>query len=126
VLYALADVAFVGGSLVPHGGHNIIEPAQFGVAIVVGNHTENFRDMVGLFQSRGALRAVGPAELPLVLMELLSDDAERAMMGHRAAETLRSQMGATQKTVEALHKLLAKTPSASMPRVENQLSAPRE
>ncbi len=125
-LYALADVAFVGGSLVPHGGHNIIEPAKYGVAIVVGNHTENFRDMVGLFQSRGALRVVGPAELPLVLMELLSDDTERAAMGHRAAETLRSQMGATQKTVEALHKLLAKTPSVSMHSGENQSSAPRE
>ena len=49
-LYALADVAFVGGSLVPRGGHNIIEPAQHGVPILVGNHTENFRDIVGLFQ----------------------------------------------------------------------------
>ena len=59
-LYALADVAFVGGSLVPRGGHNIIEPAQHGVAIVVGNHTENFRDIVSLFQSRDAVRIVGP------------------------------------------------------------------
>ena len=59
-LYALADVAFVGGSLVPHGGHNIIEPAQHGVATVVGNHTENFRDIVSLFQSRDAVRIVGP------------------------------------------------------------------
>ena len=55
-LYGLADIAFVGGSLVPRGGHNIIEPAQHGVAIVVGNHTENFRDIVGLFQSRDAVR----------------------------------------------------------------------
>ena len=47
----LADVAFVGGSLVPRGGHNIIEPAQHGVAIVVGNHTENFRDIVHCFRA---------------------------------------------------------------------------
>jgi len=47
-LYALADVAFVGGSLVPRGGHNIIEPALHGVAIVTGNHTENFRGIVGV------------------------------------------------------------------------------
>ena len=69
-LYALADVAFVGGSLVPRGGHNIIEPAQHGVAIVTGNHTENFRDIVALFQSRDAVRIVGLAELPLTLMQL--------------------------------------------------------
>jgi 3-deoxy-D-manno-octulosonic-acid transferase len=106
-LYALADAAFVGGSLVPHGGHNIIEPAQHGVAILVGNHTENFRDMVGLFQSRNALRVVGPAELPLVLLELLANDVERIALGKRAAETMRSQVGATARTAGALEELLA-------------------
>jgi 3-deoxy-D-manno-octulosonic-acid transferase len=108
-LYALADVAFVGGSLVPRGGHNIIEPALHGVPIVVGNHTENFRDMVNLFQSRDAIRVVGPAEFPLVLMELLSNPAERMELGRRASETLRAQMGATDRTVEALEKLIAPT-----------------
>jgi len=106
-LYSLADVAFVGGSLVPRGGHNIIEPAMHGVPIVVGNHTENFRDIVGLFQSRDAVRVVGPAELPLVMMELIANPAERAELGRRAAETLRGQMGATQRTVQALERLLA-------------------
>ncbi len=105
-LYGLADVAFVGGSLVPRGGHNIIEPAQHGVPIMVGNHTENFRDIVGLFQSRDAVRIVGPAEFPLVLMHLLSHDAERAELGRRGAETLRAQMGATNRTMHALEKLL--------------------
>jgi 3-deoxy-D-manno-octulosonic-acid transferase len=113
-LYALADVAFVGGSLVPHGGHNIIEPAQHGVAIVVGNHTENFRDIVSLFQSRDAVRIVGMAELPLALMELLANPSERAALGQRAAETLRSQSagttgttsGATQRSAQALENLL--------------------
>jgi 3-deoxy-D-manno-octulosonic-acid transferase len=106
-LYRLADVAFVGGSLVPRGGHNIIEPAQHGVPIIVGNHTENFRDIVTLFHSRDAVRVVGPAEFPLVLMELISNPAERTELGRRAAETLRAQMGATQRTVQALEKLLA-------------------
>lgn len=105
-LYSLADVAFVGGSLVPRGGHNIIEPAQHGVPTIVGNHTENFRDIVGLFQSRDAVRVVGPAEFPLVLMDLISNDAERAALGRRAAETLQSQTGATLRTVDALEKLL--------------------
>jgi 3-deoxy-D-manno-octulosonic-acid transferase len=105
-LYALADVAFVGGSLVARGGHNIIEPAQQGVAIIVGNHTENFRDIVRLFQANSAVRVAGPAEFPLVLMELLSNENERIALGRRGAETLRSQMGATERTVRALEQLL--------------------
>jgi 3-deoxy-D-manno-octulosonic-acid transferase len=106
-LYALADVAFVGGSLVPRGGHNIIEPAQHGVAIVTGNHTENFRDIVGLFQSHDAVRIVTLAELPLMLMHLLADEGERRALGRRAKETILSQMGATSRTVEALRELLS-------------------
>lgn len=106
-LYALADIAFVGGSLVPRGGHNIIEAAQHGVAIVVGNHTENFRDIVELFRSRDAVRVVSPEELPLVFTELISNPAERAALGLHAAETLRSQTGATQRTLEALEQLVA-------------------
>jgi len=105
-LYGLADVAFVGGSLVPRGGHNIIEPAQHGVAIVVGNHTENFRDIVSLFQSRDALRIVGLAELPLTLMHLLANESERRALGRRAEETIRSQTGATARTMAALKDLL--------------------
>jgi 3-deoxy-D-manno-octulosonic-acid transferase len=105
-LYALADVAFVGGSLVPRGGHNIIEPAQHGVAIMVGNHTENFRDIVGMFQRRNGVRVVGAAEFPLVLMDLLSNEGERIALGRRGSETLRSQMGATERTLRALEQLL--------------------
>ena len=105
-LYALADVAFVGGSLAPRGGHNIIEPAQHGVPIIVGNHTENFRDIISLFQNHDAVRVVGPAEFPLVLMDLLSNEAERIALGRRGADTLRSQMGATERTVKALEQLV--------------------
>jgi 3-deoxy-D-manno-octulosonic-acid transferase len=105
-LYALADIAFVGGSLVPRGGHNIIEPAQYGAPIIVGNHTENFRDIVGLLENRSAVRVVTPAELPLVFMELISNEAERKALGRRAAETLREQKGATGRTVDALEGLL--------------------
>lgn len=105
-LYALADVAFVGGSLVPRGGHNIIEPAQHGVAIVTGNHTENFRDIIWLFQTRDAVRIVGVSELPLTLMHLLDHDDERRALGQRAKETISSQMGATARTLSALEILL--------------------
>jgi 3-deoxy-D-manno-octulosonic-acid transferase len=105
--YALADVAFVGGSLVPRGGHNIIEPALHGVATIVGNHTENFRNIVNLFRSRDAVRVVGPAELSLVFLDLLANDAERVALGQRAAETMRSQIGATARTADELQRLMA-------------------
>jgi len=106
VLYSLGTLAFVGGSLVPRGGHNIIEPAQYGVPIIVGTHTDNFRDIVGLFQSRNAVKVVGPAELPLAFMELISDETERVALGRRAAETLHAQQGATQRTLAALEGIL--------------------
>lgn len=105
-IYALADVAFVGGSLVPRGGHNILEAAQFGVAIVTGNYTENFRDIVELFQRNEAVCIATAAELPRVLMQLLAHEAERKALGARAAETLRSQNGATARTVHELQRLL--------------------
>src|SRR5205807_4423765 len=89
-LYALADIAFVGGSLVPSGGHSIIEPAQHGVAILVGPHTENFRDVVATFESQKAVRVVHPEkedeadELAEANMEILGDEKERKAMGRRA------------------------------------------
>jgi 3-deoxy-D-manno-octulosonic-acid transferase len=114
-MYALADVAFVGGSLVPRGGHNIIEPAQHGLPIIVGTHTENFRDMIGLFASQDAVRVVGQAEFPLALMDLVANEPERKALGARALETLRGQMGATQRTLEALERLLDSAEGKSAP-----------
>jgi 3-deoxy-D-manno-octulosonic-acid transferase len=107
-IYSLADVAFVGGSLVARGGHNIIEPAQHGVAIVVGKHTENFRDIVSLFQKRDAVRIVTPKELSTVFLELLAKDEERKTLGRRAANTVQSQTGATARTADAIEELLAR------------------
>ena len=112
-LYGLADVAFVGGSLVPRGGHNILESAQHGVAIVTGNHTENFRDIIALFQSRDAVRIVGLSELPLMLMQLVDNGSERLALGRRAKETIESQTGATARTLRALQSLLGQKNSLS-------------
>jgi|SRR5450631_1330894 3-deoxy-D-manno-octulosonic-acid transferase len=106
-LYALADIAFVGGSLVPRGGHNIIEPAQHGVPILVGPHTENFRDIVDLCLSRDAVRVVSRSELNSVFLELLGSESQRRELGCRAADTLASQRGATQLTLQKLQELLA-------------------
>jgi 3-deoxy-D-manno-octulosonic-acid transferase len=105
-LYSLATIAFVGGSLVPRGGHNILEPAMYGVPLVTGNHYENFRDIVNYFISRQAVRVAGLAELPLVFMELIANDDERATLGRNALAALESQRGATEKTVRALAELM--------------------
>ena len=105
-LYALADVAFVGGSLVPRGGHSILEPAQHGVAILVGPYTENFRDIVELFRSRDAVGIVSPADLSRAITDLLANDNQRLALGRRALETLQSQRGATQFTMDQLRSLL--------------------
>jgi len=105
-LYSLATVAFVGGSLVPRGGHNILEPALYGVPIVTGNHYENFRDVVNFFASRNAVRIVGLAELPLVFMELIENGSERQTLGENALAALESQRGATARTVGALMRLM--------------------
>ncbi len=109
-LYSLATVAFVGGSLVPRGGHNILEPALYGVPIVTGNHYENFRDVVNFFASRNAVRIVGLAELPLVLIELIENEKERATLGRNALAALESQRGATDRTIAALVQLMGVSP----------------
>ena len=107
-LYSLATVAFVGGSLVPRGGHNILEPALYGVPVVTGNHYENFRDIVNYFRERNAVRIVGLAELPLVLMELVASPEARDTLGRNALAALASQRGATARTVDALVQLMEK------------------
>ncbi len=105
-LYSLADIAFVGGSLVPRGGHSILEPAQHGVPIVVGPHTENFRDIVNLFRGRNAVKIVQPDNLTDSFIELLANETERLALGRHALETAQSQRGATEVTLESIRKLL--------------------
>ena len=105
-VYAVGQVAFVGGSLVEYGGHNILEPAQYGVPVVIGPHYENFREMVNLFRWKDAVRVVGPAELPLCMVDLLSNEEDRLALGKRGLETLRAQTGATERTLNALKTLL--------------------
>ncbi len=105
-IYSLATVAFVGGSLVPRGGHNILEPALYGVPVLIGNHYDNFRDIVNFFLSREAVRVVGLAELPLTFIELIEHPELRQALGRNALAALESQRGATERTVAALAGLM--------------------
>jgi len=112
-LYGFADIAFIGGSLVPGGGHNVLEAAQFGAAILVGPHTENFRDIVDIFRKADALRIVAPGSLAPTVLQLLENSDERAALGRRALEVMRAQQGATARTVAALLGLLPANVRAS-------------
>jgi 3-deoxy-D-manno-octulosonic-acid transferase len=106
--YGLGEVAFVGGSLAPRGGHNILEAAQHGAAILVGPHTANFRDIIALFRRADAVRVVEEHELTPALLRLLADERERAELGRRAVEVLQTQSGATERTLAVLEQLLAR------------------
>jgi 3-deoxy-D-manno-octulosonic-acid transferase len=106
-VYSLASVAFVGGSLIPAGGHNPLEPAQFGVPIVMGPHYANFRAITEDLLAHQALRIAAREELAAVLIELLQDRSATEAMGSRARQVFTSQAGATTRCVEALKELLA-------------------
>ena len=106
-VYSLASVAFVGGSLVPAGGHNPLEPAQFGVPIVMGPHYANFRAITDDLLAHSALRITTKEELAAGLLDLLQDRTAAEAMGERARRVFAEQAGATGRCVEALRGLLA-------------------
>jgi 3-deoxy-D-manno-octulosonic-acid transferase len=105
-VYRYADLAFVGGSLAPRGGHNILEPAFFARAIVTGPHMENFRDIVSCFERGQAVVRCDAEHLPDVCLRLLRDDAERTELGRRAQQVLAAERGATARSVERLMQLV--------------------
>ncbi len=99
--YALADVAFVGGSLVPVGGHNLLEPACFGVPIMTGPHLHNFLEMASLFRKADAVSVVeSPVDFGKVLTGLLGDAENARRMGSRGRELMRANQGATARNVK--------------------------
>lgn len=108
-VYSLAAVSFVGGSLVPAGGHNPLEPAQFGVPIVMGPHYANFRAVTEDLLARQALRIATREELKEAIFHLLYDRADASAMGRRARQAFEEQSGATGRCVEAITTLLNHT-----------------
>src|ERR1700761_1093516 len=102
-VYGVADVAFVGGSLAKRGGHNPLEPAQFGVPVVMGPSHENFRDIVLSMQKANAIRIVQNSdELHSVLAELLANPKAARAMGERGRSVFEKQQGATGRAIEAI------------------------
>jgi 3-deoxy-D-manno-octulosonic-acid transferase len=111
-VYQLATVAFVGGSLVPRGGHNILEPAHYATPVLVGPYTENFRDIVELFIRAGAVDVVQSDEFADELLRLLDQPEKREQLGRHAAEVVRKTCGATNRTAEVLQGFLQHAPRA--------------
>ena len=105
-IYELAGIAFVGGSLVPTGGHNILEPAQYGAAILVGAHTFNFREIVSLFEQGGAVKTITAGTLGAQFLSLLGHVEDRQRMGRAAKDLFAKHAGATRRTLDALAPLL--------------------
>lgn len=107
LFYAASDVAFVGGSLVPIGGHNLLEPAAVGVAMTAGPHNFNGQEIADMFIDLGACRSVeSSAELASVVGELIANPAERVAMARSAAELLENNRGALERLLGLVRPLL--------------------
>ena len=99
--YQLADAVFMGGSLVPVGGHNLVEPAYFKKPILFGPFMQNFTEMADEFQKNGAAIQVRDAkDLKQKLMELFQDKEKRERLGLAAKRLVLSHQGAVQKNIE--------------------------
>ena len=107
LFYAASDVAFVAGSLVPIGGHNLLEPAALGVPVVTGPHNFNAQDIADLFIGMGACRRVeDPDELVEVVSELLANPDEAARLGSAGQKVLEENRGALDRLLVLLEPLL--------------------
>ncbi|HET9712500.1 MAG TPA: 3-deoxy-D-manno-octulosonic acid transferase [Pyrinomonadaceae bacterium] len=118
--YSLATVVFVGGSIVDRGGHNVLEPAVAGSAVVTGAHTHNFHAIMNLMEQADAVIKLSAAEgkdatreLTDVLSRLLADSDERARLGLRAKQLVAENQGAAERTLKLVAPLFSAKPHES-------------
>ena len=115
--YTLAEIVFVGGSIVDKGGHNVLEPAATGATVVTGAHTHNFHAIVELMNEAGALvqlpaleGAAASEELAHLFKKLLAGSAEREELGRRAKQLIIANQGAADRTMQLIAPLFADKP----------------
>ena len=113
-VYPLASIVFVGGSIAKTGGHNVVEPAAVGAAVVVGPHTYNFQSIVEAFVKAGAIiqlplmsDSAVIVELANVISDLLADPDRRRELGSFAQALVNENRGATERTLESISPLLS-------------------
>jgi 3-deoxy-D-manno-octulosonic-acid transferase len=110
-IWGLADMAFVGGSLCPEGGHNMIEPASYGIPVCFGPHIETFQTVVDIFLSaNAAVMTESPHALQSTLESWLSAPAAAAEMGVRARVVVEQHAHSVQTTLERIDALLPRNP----------------
>ena len=107
LFYAAGDVAFVGGSLVQLGGHNLLEPAAAGIPLVTGPHTDNFEEICELLVRAGICRRVdNVADLADVLSHWLLHEEERLQAGRRGRQIVEKNRGALGNVLELVERCL--------------------
>jgi 3-deoxy-D-manno-octulosonic-acid transferase len=115
-IYREAVVAFVGGTLVPIGGHNLLEPAQWAKPVLFGLYTDHCAEIADLLvQAGGGRRVLQAEDLTQQIMILFSDGEERERMGRSARQVVEQNQGALQRTLEAIDRLLTPQQGASGP-----------
>ena len=106
-VYSVGDVIYVGGSLISHGGHNILEPAAHGKAIIVGHHMENFKDLHALFKNRNACITVNSSdELSAQVKKLFDEPKERKRLEEETIKIVHENRGASRKSAILLREML--------------------
>ena len=106
-IYREAVVAFVGGTLIPIGGHNLLEPAQWAKPVLFGPHTDHCAEIADLLiQAGGGRRVFHAGDLARQVLDLFSDDEARERMGRSARQVVEQNQGAVQQTLEAIDRLL--------------------
>jgi len=106
-VYQIATVAFVGGSLVETGGHNILEPAAYGRPVIFGPHMSNFAEIAATFlANRAAVQVSSPRELEEQLVDLVGSAVRRAALGAAARALVDANRGALDRTLDAVYRVL--------------------
>ncbi|HEV2247383.1 MAG TPA: hypothetical protein VGW37_12080, partial [Terriglobia bacterium] len=106
-IVGLADIVCIGGSLVPTGGHNIVEPAFWGKPILFGPHMHNFRDVANLFlRAGGAIQVADAQELGNAVLRLLDHPTDARRMGEKAKEVITQQAGAATRILGQMEEWL--------------------
>lgn len=110
LLYRGADIAFVGGSLVPTGGHNPLEPAAMQLPVIFGPHMFNFAEITGLLlEAGGAVQVDGAGQLAATVTGFLKDPARRTEIGERAIAVVEANRGALDRTMAVIEGVLETT-----------------
>jgi 3-deoxy-D-manno-octulosonic-acid transferase len=106
-IYSMGDIIFVGGSLIPRGGHNILEPAAHGKPILVGPHMFNFKDSYALFSGRGACATVyDESELAAKMLDILGNKEVSMKMSNNTLAIIQENRGAAKKSIAYLRKVM--------------------